>query len=475
MKGKLISIKLQRLKYVVLDWATSMFGFFVFNLCRYYLLEYKAYQHSGLMQYLTSQTLVMEQILVPVVMVGVFWLSGYYNHPFNKSRLSELLTTFLSTLFNTTWIYLTMLINDQMQSRSLSYELILMLFACLFTFTYIGRLTLTQQAIKFFMARKWSFNTIMAGESDRAIDMATRIANQQAKLGYNIVAHLPLAGETPSTRNHATIDIDRLKAMCINGKIDQIIIAPEVPEEKKILYLIYDLLPLGVPIRLAPTALTMLSSAIRQQDVYAEPFLDISTPGVSEFTKNLKRFTDVVVSALAMLIISPLMLVMAILIKLTSKGPVIYSQERIGYHQKPFKIYKFRSMVVDAEKDGPQLSDGDDPRITPLGHFMRKYRIDELPQFWNVFKGDMSLVGPRPERKYFIDKIVMKAPYYTLLHQVRPGLTSWGMVKFGYAKTVDEMLERTRYDLIYLSNMSTIMDLKIMIHTVKTVLSGEGL
>ena len=132
-------------------------------------------------------------------------------------------------------------------------------------------------------------------------------------------------------------------------------------------------------------------------------------------------------------------------------------------------------MRIDAEADGPRLSADDDPRVTPIGRIMRKYRLDELPQFWNVLKGDMSLVGPRPEREYFIRRIVKEAPYYTLLHQVKPGVTSWGMVKYGYARSVEEMVERARYDLIYLSNMSVAVDFKILLHTIKTVVSGRGI
>ena len=153
---------------------------------------------------------------------------------------------------------------------------------------------------------------------------------------------------------------------------------------------------------------------------------------------------------------------------------MIYRQRRIGIHHKPFTIYKFRTMRTDAEAAGPQLSGENDPRVTKVGRVMRKYRIDELPQFWNVLKGDMSLVGPRPEREYFIRQIVKEAPYYTLVHQVRPGITSWGMVKYGYASTVGQMVERTRFDLIYLSNMSTMVDIKILIHTLKTVMTGKG-
>jgi lipopolysaccharide/colanic/teichoic acid biosynthesis glycosyltransferase len=168
------------------------------------------------------------------------------------------------------------------------------------------------------------------------------------------------------------------------------------------------------------------------------------------------------------------MALIALLIKRDSKGPVIYKQERIGYHSKPFFIYKFRTMRTDAEQAGPMLSSRNDARITGIGRVLRKYRIDELPQFWNVLKGDMSLVGPRPEREYFIRQIMPCAPQYTLIHQVRPGITSWGMVKFGYASSLQEMVERVRYDLIYLANVSLTVDVKILIYTIKTVIKGRG-
>jgi lipopolysaccharide/colanic/teichoic acid biosynthesis glycosyltransferase len=184
---------------------------------------------------------------------------------------------------------------------------------------------------------------------------------------------------------------------------------------------------------------------------------------------------DIIVSIAALILLSPLFLLLAILIKCDSKGPVFFRQERIGYHKKPFKIIKFRTMVNDAEINGPQLSSAGDVRITRIGHFMRKYRLDELPQFWNILCGEMSFVGPRPEREFYIKQILKKAPYYSLLHQVRPGLTSWGMVKHGYASTIDEMVERSRFDLIYLENISLIVDLKILLYTVNTVISGRGI
>ena len=236
------------------------------------------------------------------------------------------------------------------------------------------------------------------------------------------------------------------------------------------------LFALGLPIKISPERFNMMQSQVRISDIYGEPLVNISRSSMSDSGKNIKRALDIIVSAIALVVLIPVYAAVGITIKLTSPGPIFYLQRRIGFHNKPFNIIKFRSMVQDAEAAGkPQLSSDNDPRITPFGRFMRKYRIDELPQFWNVLKGDMSIVGPRPERKHYIDLITERVPAYALLHQVRPGITSMGMVKFGYAKNVDEMVERVKYDLMYLDNMSLLNDLKILIYTIKIVFTGRGM
>ena len=168
-------------------------------------------------------------------------------------------------------------------------------------------------------------------------------------------------------------------------------------------------------------------------------------------------------------------MILAVVIRLSGKGPVIYTQDRIGKDGKPFSIYKFRSMVYDAEKGEPFLSASGDERVTRTGRFLRKYRLDEIPNFINVLKGEMSIVGPRPERLFFINQIIKSAPQYIELHKVKPGITSWGQVKYGYASSVDGMIERLDYDLFYLKNRSTWFDLKIIILTIGTVLKGNGI
>ncbi len=468
---KKISFCRQRARYVVTDWATSSLAFFVFDIYRYIT-------HAGAMDmagYLLDQKLVLEQILIPVAMLGIYWLSGFYNHPFHKSRLQEFITTFSSSAICTGLIYLLMLINDLTVRRTTSYEMIMALLIPLFIFVYIGRTFITSAALRHLKSHRWSFRTLIIGNSEKARKTSVSLTSPGSRLGYDILGYVNLPGEIPAENDGRPVfDLDEVGKLCESLNIDQLIISPEKYDDAEELKILYSLFSTEIPIKIAPDTLSFVTSGIRLQDIYAEPLVDLTSPRISDCSYNIKRSTDVITSAIALTLLSPVFLGIALAVRRSSPGPVIYRQTRIGKKQKPFTIYKFRTMRTDAEKEGPQLSSDSDPRITRIGAFLRKYRLDELPQFWNVLKGDMSLVGPRPEREFFIKQIVRQAPYYTLVHQVRPGITSWGMVKYGYASTVEQMVERTRYDLVYLSNMSIFVDLKILIHTVKTVVTGEG-
>jgi exopolysaccharide biosynthesis polyprenyl glycosylphosphotransferase len=347
----------------------------------------------------------------------------------------------------------------------------------LFGLVYIVRSSITHVAINQIKSRKWTFPTLIIGSGSAAVSFVNKLNSRRRSSGHEVKGFVNIPGENPVKGNPLpSYDLHELKEVCAREDIWELIVVPSRDDTVQTMKAINQLFDLGLPIMISPEYFNKMQTPVTISDIYGEPLVNISRSSMSDSVKNIKRALDVLVSIIALILFMPLYIVVALIIKKTSPGPVFYTQERIGLHNKPFNIIKFRSMVDNAEVGGqPQLSSDNDPRITPFGHFMRKYRIDELPQFWNVLKGEMSLVGPRPERQYYIDMITPLVPAYSLLRQVRPGITSMGMVKFGYAKNIDEMVERVKYDLMYLNNMSLLNDIKILIYTIKIVFTGRGM
>ena len=465
----------QRIKYVVGDFVMSSLAWFCYNIVRYQMGTVVGY--SSLSTYLTSKMVLLGQIFFPLLMMVIYGLSGYYNNVCRKSRIQELFTTLTSSGINTLIIFFIALINDVIGVRGSDYEMILILWALLFSFVYTVRAIITNIASNQIKSRKWTFPTLIIGSGSAAITFANKLNAMRQSSGYDIKGFVNIPGENPVKGNPLPCyELDELKDVCQSEDIWELIVVPTRDDTHQTMNAINKLFGLGLPIMISPERFNMLQSQVRISDIYGEPLVNISGSSLSDGGKNIKRAIDIVVSVIALIVLLPVYAIVACIIKRTSPGPIFYLQQRIGLHNKPFNIIKFRSMVQNAEAAGrPQLSSDDDPRITPFGRFMRKYRIDELPQFWNVLKGDMAIVGPRPERKYYIDLITQRVPAYALLHQVRPGITSMGMVKYGYAKNIDEMVERVKYDLMYLDNMSLLNDLKILIYTIKIVFTGRGM
>lgn len=471
MKGKNFSVNIQRTKYVITDFVNASLAFLLFNIYRYYQITAS---YASLRQYLESDNLELEQFLIPMCMLGIFWLSGYYNRPFNKSRVTEFNTTFWSIVACSVFIYLLLLINDSTGEKQRDYHLILVLFGLLFGFVYAGRWLLTHRTLQQLRYRKWIYSTLIIGNSENGREIYDKLKRAGSVWAYDVIGFINIPGEHSVHDDMPSWEWEKVEKICHEKHVDQIILAPEHIRDVQIMHLLSRLFPLDIPVKIAPDTLSYITANIHLNDILGIPFIDLTSPRISEFQKNVKRSFDITASVLALIISAPIVMAFAIAINRTSPGGVIYRQQRIGKGRKPFNIYKLRSMLPDAEVDGPKLSSNNDNRITTVGKIMRKYRIDEIPQFWNVIKGDMSLVGPRPEREFYIRQIIKKAPYYGLIFQVHPGITSWGMVKYGYASNVEEMVKRSKFDLVYLNNMSLSNDIKILIYTIRTVLKGSG-
>lgn len=458
-------------KYILSDFVSAAVAWFLFNWLRY--KEVAIYEGAGSFgNYLAYMQVLKGQLMIPFFWIILYYFSGYYNKPFGKSRLTELFSTFVTSLIGVILIFFIVVLNDLPSSFHIYYEFFFVLFGLQFILTYIPRLLITQAGLRKIKSREWAMNVLVIGAGKKAC----RIAKDLYQMGYNISGFVPEDDTTPvkADKKEVAGDLSDLPVIITEKRIDELVLAAETDDNKKLLNILYSLYHYKLPIKVLADKLNMLSQ-VKIKTIRGIPLINVTDNNFSPIEKNIKLFLDRIISILVLVLLSPMYIYIAWRVKKDSPGPVFFRQERIGYMGKPFMIYKFRTMYVGAEDKGPLLSSENDDRITPFGYVMRKYRLDEFPQFWNVLKGDMSMVGPRPERKFFIDQIVKVAPYYYLLHNVRPGITSLGMVKYGYAGDVEKMIERMRYDILYYENMSLLLDVTILIYTVRTVFTGKGI
>ena len=475
MKAKKIT-----LRYIFFDILSAMLAWAFLFVFRKIGFENTTFDDLGLI--VSDPNFWLGIVFVPLGWLALYAMQGSYKNVLRKSRLKELQQTAIASIIGVVVLFFVLMLDDQVGTYNNYYLSFLFILIIHFSLTYTCRLIQTSSIVHKVHNRQIGFPTLLIGSHNKAYQTYLDLENQETYSGNIFVGFVSVDSETPTpSETRLTAVMPNLgttrdvKQLINTHHIEEVIIAVENNEQTQIQQILRTLDGCGeVIIKITPDARDIIFGMVHVDSIFHSPLITINTRLMEEWQYSVKRLFDIVLSVLALVILSPVFLITAIIVKCTSPGPIFFAQERIGYRGRPFKMHKFRSMYIDAEACGPALSRDDDPRITPFGRFMRKVRLDEIPQFYNVLKGTMSIVGYRPERQFYIDQIVKRCPEYLLLQRIKPGITSWGQVKYGYASSVDEMCERLKYDLLYLENMSITTDLKILIYTVGIIFQGRG-
>lgn len=410
------------------------------------------------------------------IWLGLYYTSGFYFNIFRRSRLRDFVSTFNSSLLGSLIIFFALILDDSVKYYTDYYKSLITYFSLHFVLTIIGRLIISTRTIHKIQSRKWGYKTLLVGSGNKMHQLLKELDNAKVSEGFFLKGFVSENGQPREEVNvlpHLG-NWREIPKLVKQQKIEDVIICVDDKDHELVPQIVDLIQNEEVHLKIMPDTYGMVMGMVKMNNILGAMLVEVDFEVMPQWQKTVKRIIDIAFSIVALILCLPLFLIIAVMIKLDSKGPVFFKQERIGYKGRLFKIIKFRSMRVDAEQSGPQLSSKNDDRRTKTGIFLRKTRLDELPQFYNVLIGEMSVVGPRPERQFFKEQIMEKAPVYSRLHRIKPGITSWGQVKFGYAETIDQMIDRMKYDLLYLENMSLGLDLKIMIYTVLIMFQGRG-
>lgn len=456
-----------------LDWLAAglaWLAFFIFR--KKYVDQYPV----ELDNILADNNFFIALFSLPLIWVLWYAFTGQYHKAYRQSRLKTIFSTFWQSFLGVLIIFFILLLDDKVSSYKNYYATFSFLLIVHYLLTVMFRVGLLT-----FIKDKMSkgeilINALIVGSRFKAHQFYEEFKSNPSVYGYQIKGIVSLNGDLGNADSPLRVlgNIDDLEDICNREHIEDVIIAVEQKEHVFINRILISLSLQKVFIRIIPDLYDILSGSVSMSEVVGAPLIDIYPDAMQVWQQNTKRIIDVVVSFISLVVMIPVFLIVAIIIKLGDKGDVLYTQLRVGKGGVPFKLYKFRSMKDDAEPNGPALSSDNDERITKFGKIMRKWRIDELPQFWNVLKGEMSLIGPRPERQHFIQEMSEIAPQVKHLQRVKPGLTSLGMVKYGYAQNVEEMIDRLKYDIIYIEKRSLGLDFKISLYTIVTLIRGRG-
>ncbi|MCX6165959.1 MAG: sugar transferase [Ignavibacteriae bacterium] len=416
--------------------------------------------------------------LTPMLVIYSYWfilflIFGLYQHWFVRSRFDEFISIVKTVFVGCLILFFAIFIDDFIKdAKVISRFLILIYWFIMILFVSFGRIFIRSFQMQLLQKGIGVRNTIIVGSGKNAYELHEMI-QKYPKLGYKFIGYIGLHNENNSENEIGKIT--DLKNIIRKEKIEVVLVASEQKAKNVLLDTLNYCADENVAVKIMPELYEIISGMAKTQQIYGLPLIEVKTELISVPSKIIKRLIDIFISLFVLLILSPFLIITAILIKLTSKGPIFYTQKRLGKSGKLFKVIKFRSMVQNAESEsGPTWADLDDPRVTAIGRFMRRIRLDEVPQFINVLKNDMSIVGPRPERPFFVEQLKKEIPYYSRRLSVKPGITGWAQVKHTYDMSIEDVKTKLQYDFYYIENMSLSLDFRIMANTLLVVFTMKG-
>ena len=443
-----------------------------------WILYFALRVQTGWFKLLTVPEFPITMMVMYLYWVIIFTFVGMYRTWFASSRFDELATLFKASFVGVFLLFFLIFIDDYLHGVSSSTRILIFIYWGLFlVLVGSGRLLIRSIQRSLLIKGYGRKNALIVGFNEKAHEVHNQILQHRA-LGLDVKGYISVNGTIAGKeyKNTQVLGlIDETAEVIENTGAKEVIIALDKSDNDILIDLIARCEPKNVGLKIVPDLYEILSGQARTSQIYGLPLIDIMPQLMPEWEKKLKRLMDIIVSLLILIISLPVIIPAAIAIKLESEGPIFFRQTRCGMNNTFFKIVKFRSMYNDAEKlTGPVWSQKDDPRITKVGKIIRKVRIDEIPQMYNVLKGEMSLVGPRPERPFFVEKLSKEIKYYKRRLKVRPGITGWAQVKHKYDETIEDVKIKLRYDLFYIENMSLRMDFKILFRTIFVVLFAKG-
>lgn len=467
-------LKLRRYREVIftglLDFVVVSAGWLIYHSYTEVIWEYRLFNNES--------EIISNGLIYSVFWIALFVVTGVYKKLYLVSRLDEFLRIAKASFIGVLILFF-ISGNDQQNTWEVQRQAVFLYGFTVFLLMAANRFII-RSIQKYFAQRGKGLHRAIIVGAGRSAKIAYEDLNRNKILGMEVLGFVSINGHDPDPslgidKKKILGSIDEIEQIIQDWQVQDVMVALDPEHRDKLVNIIAKTDSPEISLKLLPDFHQVVSGLSKTNQIFGMPLIEVSPEPMQLWEQITKRLIDIVISIIVLTLTLPVLLVIALLIRFTSDGPVIYKQIRVGRNEKPFTMYKFRTMHNDAEiKSGPQWASENDPRVTPVGKWLRKLRIDEIPQLVNVLKGDMSLVGPRPERPHFVGKFSSEVPLYSRRHRVRPGITGWAQVKWKYDASMEDVREKTKYDLFYIENASLNMDAKILINTVMTVIKGRG-